>query len=285
MNRKKDPMEEIIKEDLLIEAEAIAKETDEADVEELSIEDRERIRAKLHARIDAYEKEQVYKSLSEEDKKALELGRKMLHEKKNAAEEGTVVRYKKRKKMWLVLAAVLVLVMAIGVTGVGGAERIKEIARSVVGNREVVKINSEDNYIIANEKEEEAYQELKDVFGVDPVKIFVRPEGMEFVVAEVDSELQSASLLYTYKGESVHYYISSRFTNSSWGIDVEDMIVKQYNVENTDKGDIEITEYKISHKNLKRYSVCFEDKGLEYFLIGSMEKRDFEEIVKNLIFF
>ena len=168
MDRKKDPMEEIIKEDLLIEAEAIAKDTEEAEVEELSIEDRERIRAKLHARIDAYEKERVYKSLSEEDKKALEIGRKMLHEKKNAAEEGTVVRYKKRKKMWLVLAAVLVLVMAMGVTGVGGAERIVEMMHVAIGDREMVRIDSEeDNYVIQNEEEEERCYSQRWVFCMD----------------------------------------------------------------------------------------------------------------------
>lgn len=285
MDRKKDPMEEIIKEDLQIIAETIDRQTEAADVEELSIEDRERIREKLHARIEAYEKERVYKSLSEEDRQALELGRKMLKEKESGAEEAAVVRRKKCKKMWLVLAAVLVLVMAIGVTGIGGAERIAEIMRRVVGVREVVQIDTEDNYVITNEKEEEAYQELKDVFGVEPVKLFHRPDGMEFVEAEIDGELQTAVLRYKYKESGIHLYISSHFTDSSWGIDIEDKIVSQYYLNNRDKREIEIIEYETLDNKERYYSSSFEYMGLEYFLIGVMEKNCFEEIVKNLIFF
>lgn len=285
MNREKDPMEEIIKEDLLIEAESIAKRMEEADDEEMSAEVRERIRAKLHAQIDEYEKERVYKKLSEEDRKALELGKKMLKEQGSSDAEKTVVYRKKCPKMWLVLAAVFVLVMAIGATGFGGAERIMEMIGISVGNREVVQVNSEDNYVIVNEKEEEAYQKLKDIFGVDPVKIIHRPEEMKFVVAEIDEELQTATLNYEYKDKIIYYFISAHYMGASWGIDMEDRIVEQHYIQHEKKGEIEIKEYETIEKKSKSFSSNFQHNGLEYFIVGEMEKQDFEKIVKNLIFF
>lgn len=286
MNREKDPMEEIIKEDLLIEAEAIEKKMEDADVEEMSVEVGERIRGKLHAQIDEYEKEHVYKKLSEEDWKALELGKQMLREKETDEAESKVVYRKKRPKMWMTLAAVFVLVMAIGVTGFGGAERIVEMMRVAIGEREMVRIDTEENnYVIENEEEEEAYQELKDVFGVDPVKIIHRPDGMEFVVAEIDEELQTATLRYEYKGYAIHYYISSHYTDSSWGIDVEDEIMDQFYVAHERKGEIEVTAYQVGEEKIERYSSNYVHNGLEYFLIGTMNRADFEKIVKNLIFF
>ena len=48
---------------------------------------------------------------------------------------------------------------------------------------------------------------------------------------------------------------------------------------------IEIKEYQIAETNNKKYSANFKYKGLEYYLVGAMDKQDFESIIDNLYFF
>ena len=276
MENRKDSMEQIIVEDLLNEAEAIDREIEEADIE-IPVGLKDQMKEKLHAQIDEYEKESIYAQLSEEDREALKLGREMIQDKK--------VYRKKSKKMYVAVAAVAVLVLAMGVTSIGGAERIAEMMQIVIGNREIVRVDTEeDNYVVQDEQEEVAYQKLKDVFGVDPVKIFHRPGDMKFVEAEIDEELQTAFLKYEYEGNIISYFISSHHTISSWGFDVEDQVIDQYIYEHK-KCKIQIREYEISETKKRYYSASYEYKDLEYRLLGIMGKEDFQFLIENLKFF
>lgn len=284
MEQRKDPMEEIIVEDLLYEAERIDKELEG---QEIIIPEgvEEEVLAKLHEQIDEYERKRIYAQLSEEDRRALELGKEMLKDRADDTKDKVVYR-KKHKKVYAAVAAVAVLVLAMGATSMGGAERIAEMIGIKVGTREVVQVNTdEDNYIVSSDNEEEAYQELKDVFGVDPVRISLWPGNVKFLKVVLDEELQTATLVYEYEGEMINYFISSHYTDSSWGRDVEDTVISKYTVQHEKKGDLEIQEYEIKEKNQKRYSTHYTHDGLEYFIIGTMEKSEFEYLVKNLKFF
>ena len=92
------------------------------------------------------------------------------------------MRRKKRNIRRIVaLAAVLILVMAVGMTSFGGPERMLQFVKSSVVGRQVSKVNSSDkNKIIEEEDEEKAYTKIMDEFGIGPVKIIWRPVGMEF---------------------------------------------------------------------------------------------------------
>ena len=127
MENKKDLMEQIITEDLLNEADAIDREIESMEIE-VPKGLKEEMKKRLHAQIDEYEKENVYAKLSEEDRKALELGRELIQDKK--------VYRKKSKKMYVALIAVAVLVLAMGVTSIGGAEKFAKMMKNVVGDRE-----------------------------------------------------------------------------------------------------------------------------------------------------
>ena len=101
------------------------------------------------------------KNLSEEDRRALELGRKMLKAEVGTADtsEKKVHYSRKPLKIYLALAAVIVCVLAMGITSMGGPERVVRMVRQAVGDREVEK-NSTSRKIktIASEDEEKAYQ-------------------------------------------------------------------------------------------------------------------------------
>jgi len=282
MDKKKDPMEQIIIEDLINEAKEIDAEIARADMPPMPEDAKERIRAKLNAQIEAYDKERLYEKLSTEDKKAFELGKRMLEKEESAQ---VVVYRKKKRRMFIALAAVLMLVLAMGVSSMGGTQRVVEMMKNIVGTREVVQVDTdEDNYIVEIDKEEEAYQEMKDVFGVDPVKPIHWPEGTVFVSSKIDEKLLMAELIYEYNDEVVCYYVSTHFTDSSWGLDIEDTITDNYFV-NTDIGEVEIKEFETPETKTKRYMANYNYNSLEYFLIGTMEKADFDILIKNLNFF
>lgn len=284
MDNKKDPMEQIILEDILREAEVIDEEVLKDGTKPMPDNLKEKIKKNIYAQVEEIEKERLYAQLSEEDRKALELGREIL-KKADTPDEGKVVRCRKRLKVYLAVAAVAVLVFAMGITSIGGAERVIEIVKLAIGDREIVRVETgEDNYIDTSEDEEIAYQRIRDVFGVEAVKPIEWPKGTIFIEAEIDEKLQTAALIYEYNKNSINYYISSHYTLSSWGIDVENETTDSYYIE-LQEMRIEAKEYKTPESEEKMYSAKFSYKGLDYFLIGSIEKEQFDYIIKNLVFF
>lgn len=281
MKENGSDLEEIIREELHKEAEETRRTVEASETEELSRDRKEAIRQNLKEQIGEYKKEKVYEQLSPEDREDLELGRQIRREREEAQEKKGRKRF---GKIALNLAAVLALVSILGITSVGGPARLVEMVRTMVGEREVIKVNSdEENLKIAEEREEEAYQRIKDAFGVDPVKILVRPKQLKFVKLNLDRELQIAEMYYQYNEENVVYFVNASYANTSWGVDAEDVVIDSYNKKRSGQ-EIKIQEYQIEGTEQKRYSASYTFNGVEYFLIGTMSKADFELIIENLYF-
>lgn len=284
MNNRNQSLDESLKEEFKRAGAQTQREVDASEVEHISDEQKARIHAKLREQIAAYENEKIYAQLSEEDRKALELGKEMMRKQEQETEKMVVVHKKKHVRGYLVLAAAVILAMALGVTSIGGPKRIIKMMTSAVGDREVEKVNSnEDNKVIEKEREEEAYQQIDDMYGAKIVRVMGCPEGMRFQKLEIDETLMTTEMYYEYQGKSVAYLINVTYTDSSWGVDTEDKCVDEYELEK--KGTkIVIKEFDIQETGEKRYSAKYEYKGLEYYLIGTMKKSDFEKIVENLYF-
>ena len=186
MNNEKDELKECIAR----EFEEIAKEEEESLEKDTSLVVPEGTKEAVLARLkeqmreyqreqaenEAREREEAINNLSEEDRRALELGRKMLKAEVGTADTSEKKVHYRRKplKIYLALAAVIVCVLAMGITSMGGPERVVRMVRQAVGDREVEK-NSTSRKIktIASEDEEKAYQEIRDTFDTDVVKTLV----------------------------------------------------------------------------------------------------------------
>lgn len=285
MKESKDQLEQIIKN----EYDRLAKE-EENDIQaddtiEVPEGTKESLRAKIDQQIEEMKKEKVYAQLSEEDRKALELGRKIMAEEEQEKTEAKVVHKKKRFKMYFGLAAVLILVMAVGITSIGGPERIVRMLKQTIGNREIEQVDSSnENLIIVKDNEEKAYEKVKEVLGVEPVKIVYKTKKMKFKRMEFDKTLQIAELIFNYDNETVIYFINASYNNTSWGIDVEDEVIHSEKKEI--RGcEVEIKEYKTPVTGTERYSASFKYHGLEYFFVGTMDGQEFNEIIENLFFY
>lgn len=285
MKNQEDHIAQTLREGLQNEAEAIREEIRNADIEDISDEQKEAIQKKLQAKIAQYETEfsdeltdmDIYAKLSKEDREALELGRKMKERQQR-------VRKKRSRKLYFALAAAIVLVLAIGMTSMGGAERIVSVVKQAIGGREVTKITSDKNYVIKEkEDEEKAYQEVKDVFGVEPVKFIKSLDKMKFIQMDLDEELQVAQFLYYYNTENVIYIISADYSGSSFGVDVEDKSIKKEKIY-IQNNMIELTVYEVKESKSIKCSASFEHKGLKYFLVGKVTEEEFKIMLNNLYF-
>ena len=290
MSEKKDQLKEILKDQLNREAKQIEEEVGLNDNEEIPNELKIRMKNALDQKIREREKRSedtkrtdAYTGLSEEDQEALRLGREML---KNQSEEKKIytMRRKKRNIRRIVaLAAVLILVMAVGMTSFGGPERMLQFVKSSVGDRQVSKVNSSDkNKIIEEEDEELAYEKIADEFGIDPVRLWWYPEDMKFVIMELDTDIQVAELDYVCNGERTEFMISASYGEVSLGADNEDEITDHYFIK--ENIPIEVTEYKTPEMKTNRYKAEFKYNNLYYCLTGTMAKEEMENILKNLYF-
>lgn len=291
MSEKKDQLKEILKDQLNKEAKQIEEEVGLNDNEEIPNELKIRMKNALDQKIREREKRSedmkrtdAYAKLSEEDQEALRLGREML---KNQSEEKKIytMRRKKRNIRRIVaLAAVLILVMAVGITSFGGPERMLQFMKSSVGGRQVSKVNSSDkNKIIEEEDEEKAYEKIEKEFGIAPVRLWWYPENMEFENMILDTDIQVAEVDYLYKDKKIEYFVSASYGEVSWGYDNEDKKIDYY-CEQVKGTDIEVTEYETPETERNRYVAEFEYKKLHYCLSGELTKEEIENILKNLYF-
>ncbi len=291
MSEKKDQLKEILKDQLNREAKQIEEEVGLNDNEEIPNELKIRMKNALDQKIREREmrsedmkRTDAYAKLSEEDREALRLGREML---KNQSEEKKIytMRRKKRNIRRIVaLAAVLILVMAVGMTSFGGPERMLQFVKSSVGGRQVSKVNSSDkNKIIEEEDEEKAYEKIEKEFGIAPVRLWWYPENMEFENMILDTDIQVAEVDYLYKDKKIEYFVSASYGEVSWGYDNEDKKIDYY-CEQVKSTDIEVTEYETPETERNRYVAEFEYKKLHYCLSGELTKEEIENILKNLYF-
>lgn len=299
MNNEKDELKECIAR----EFEEIAKEEEESLEKDTSLVVPEGTKEAVLARLkeqmreyqreqaenEAREREEAINNLSEEDRKALELGRKMLKAEVGMADTSEKKVHYRRKplKIYLALAAVIVCVLAMGITSMGGPERVVRMVRQAVGDRDVEQVDSnktdKQNKIIEGEAEEEAYQKIRDTFDTDVVKVFVCLPDMKFDTMNLDESKQVAEMYYSYDGETIGYIINMPYRDSSWGVDFEDPVEKKYSKE-IHKCKINITLYEIEDSNVPKCVAKFKYGNIEYILMGTMSEQNFEKILKNLFF-
>ena len=243
MKDKKELLEQTIKEDLEKEAQEILKALETSDADKLSDEKQLELKKKIDKKIEDYEFEKICNELPEEYRDALRAGMELKKQEDSADsnhkqdEEKTdgnkkVVRKRKSLRVYVALAAVMIMVLAVSISSVGDGRSLMKTIKSMVGEREVVQVDSgEDNKVIKAESEEEAYQEIKAEFNINPVKIIDLPLEAKFSKAIIEKELKMGELYYQYKGENIVYIVSGDQAKNSVGMDREDQVIEQYCIE------------------------------------------------------
>lgn len=295
MKDKKELLEQTIKEDLEKEAQEILKALETSDADKLSDEKQLELKKKIDKKIEDYEFEKICNELPEEYRDALRAGMELKkqedsadhsHKQDEEKPDGNkkVVRKRKSLRVYVALAAVMIMVLAVSISSVGDGRSLMKTIKSMVGEREVVKVNSgEDNKVIEAESEEEAYQKIGDEFSIKPVKLGSMPSRTKFEKAQIEKDMKVAELYYKYKEGNIVYIINGDQAKNSIGVSVEDKIIEDYTLE-VNEILVHVKGCKIPSTKQKRYYASFDYKETKYFLSGAMEQEEFERILNNLYF-
>ena len=219
--------------------------------------------------------------LSDEDREALELGRKMLEQKNHLRR-----RIPRKAKVWLPLAASMLLILACGITSVGSKSYWKNLWKRMLGEQKNTVINVEDMDTIKSEEQpgDEAYHNIDETLQVNVVRIIKGLGKMRIKDYEIDEQQKLAKIFYDYNGKTLLYGIYLNDEDSSYSEKVSDQLTDEFDVTN-EKQTIHVTEYQVRDTDEYRYVTNFEYQGIHYRLKGIMKRSDFEEILKNLYYF
>lgn len=265
---KREYQEQLLKEEMRI-MEEINNNPDLRDVT-TPPEIRDSLFEAIHAK-EASNKEETDNRLTERETELIRLGK--LYEKK------------RKKRKYLVLAAVLVLAMAFGITSLGGAEKIFEKVTWMISEREQEFVDSEDIVSVEYVDEEEVYGEIEEEYGFLPVRMMYLPEGVEFQEATISEEIQKIYIVYGKdNGATILYTIRPNYQESSLGRDSEDTISEEYE-EELDGVVFDIKKYQVED-GLCRWSVQFEYKDVTYSIaFTGIEEKEMQKVIENLYFF
>lgn len=230
------------------------------------------IHEKIMQRIDAYEAKRETERLSAEEVEFIRLGK----------------LYKKKRKMrkYFVLAAAVIGVLAFGITSMGENEKIFDRFKIMTTGREQTQINSSDSVVKETDwSEDEVYEEIESKYGFYPVKLDYLPDGIGFLEVDINEEIPNIYMLYgTNEDVKISYQIRPNYRDSSWGKDVEDELLEEYEMQ-VDDVTLHLERYCVKN-GVERWVVEFKHESASYSLIiVDYEKDEVEKIVENLYFY
>ncbi len=295
-NRMKETIKLSLQEELERETEELKKEIEQhPDLAEINVS--EEMDAVFFARAHALEKVLQEERLREEAEFAEELMPEMEHPKKEDTtanpvdeEKKPVVRYRKKRKraLWIILAAAFILVMGMSMTAVGSKSYLKVWWERFNGEGEnSTKILNVDDMDAMNSEDGEevlAYRKVEEELGIYVVRIRNKPEEMLLEEVQIDDSLAQARFFYQYGDEIIRYNIYLNDKDSSRGQKEGDKVINEYQMVVKDV-EITIREYEVEDYKEHCRIADFVYRDVHYQLKGVMEKDEFETILNNLLFF
>lgn len=224
---------------------------------------------KVFAQIREYEEQKRLDALTDEDKELIRLGK--IHRK----------RLSRRK--YVVLAAALIAVFAIGTISMGESESILRIlSRYLMGGEQVVS-DSGSIEPVKYIDEEEVYDEIEETYSITPVKLRYLPGDVEFLEADFYSDIQEINMYYGIGDTSgLIYIIQPNFRETSHATVIEDKKIQDY-IMTINETNVLVKEYQIEESSTNRWLVTWIYQDVQYTLnITNMERNEVEKIVNSL---
>ena len=198
-----------------------------------------------------------------------------------------VHRSKKKRRLFLALAAVLILVCGSVITGTGSKSYWKVLWDRVAGDEKanIINVENMESEETDDWDEIQAFNEIRRKIGVSPVRLGYMPEKLVFKGFELDKEQKRAILFYKYGEQIVRYSMYMNDSDSSQGQVEPDQLTDEYQLKTESGIIVNIREYSIANYEENRYVAEFEYDDAQYQLIGTMEKKEFNKIIENLFFY
>ena len=245
-----------------------------ADPEMADVHAPDEMETALFARIDEYDMKKAHSNLSEEDRELIELGK-------------AYKKSKKRRKYAAVASIALAGVLLSSVTAMGGPEKVIEVVRRMVEEREHTEINSDNERVEVSStvSELEAFEQIEKEFGFIPMKMFYVPEGVVFQKVLIDSPTKYINMIYQgNNNEIITYVVRPNYNVGSVGSDVEDILIEEYWTKVKER-KILVKHFEVSENGEDRWVLEITEDSIYYFIqICNLEKNEVEKIIDNLYF-
>ena len=187
---------------------------------------------------------------------------------------------KTRRRMLIAVAAVMVLLLGMGIVGSTKKLYIPVIMQKERGDEVNTKVENSESMAIDID-EDEVCQEIQDKLGVLPVKFKYRPEGMELTNYLLDESAGEAILEYTINDKILHITIYKKNDDSS--------INSQKDGENLDEVLVESCGLTVPVQRVEGslaesyYVTSFEYLNTYYSISSSIEEEEFQKIIENIL--
>ena len=209
--------------------------------------------------------------LTEEDRKALEIGRKRLSQGK---------RHKWIMRL-AVNAAILVCVFMIGVSTEANRIKIVNVINTLVGKEALVRINNEDDRESYKKEELDAVEDIENRLGIKPVRFLYEVKGMEFAGYEIDNKIQTATMFYNYHNTVMTIIMRQEERGAAKGDMPDGEIGESFDIQ-SDIGVIAAVEIKGELGN--KYMSQFIYNNTYYYICGELPKEEYINLMSSIFF-
>ncbi len=227
--------------------------------------------------------EELYAQLSEEDRKALALGRELSRKKEEKAKK----RRRRRKVFRIagVAAACLAIVFGVGMTSDANRRLVQrmwdgwmvefgfKVNTNYTGDEESVRSKSKD--------EIEAMEAISEQLGSPSIDFGYLPKGMEYEGYEITNKNQAA-LFYSYRDTLFYVTITNLNEEGSYYYKYDNEAVYRETVKSHDEVEAKIWEVNQDIKE-ETYVAELEYKGWRYVLNGMLPFGELEKIVEWIL--
>ena len=209
--------------------------------------------------------------LSEEDRKALEIGRKHIKNRKRHRWIGRLAAN----------AAVLACVFFVGVSTEANRTRIVNVINTWIGNEALGRVNNETDREHVGSEQEKACADIEEQLGIKPVRFMYAVEGLEFGGYEIDLVAKGATMFYSYTDSFLTIIMRKDEDGAARG-SIKDGIIQNTFTVQTDIGNIEIAEIEGSIG--EKYMAEFIYNNTYYHIFCELPKEEFENLIASIFF-
>ena len=187
---------------------------------------------------------------------------------------------KTRRRMLIAVAAVMVLLLGMGIVGSTKKLYIPVIMQKERGDEVNTKVNNTE--LLGSEYDEEAVcQEIEEKLGVLPVRFKYRPEGMVLTDYILDESSGEAILEYTVKNRILHVFIYEKNNDSSINSQKDGETLDEVLVESC---GLTVPVQQVEGSPTESYYVTtFEYLNTYYSISSNIVEEEFQKIIENIL--
>lgn len=236
---------------------------------------------------EAKEKAARRANLTEEEQEALRAweASRDKQEETDTEEKPKVVPFRKKKKrVYVLIAAVVIMSLTIGTTGIGMKYKWLQVGTKDYSNATVTSVDSdEDIVLVESDSEKEAYESIDGVMGMPVLRLMSEDIVLDYMEVQI-SYGTKAEILYDYEGIILMYSIILNFDGISFYEIIEDTVLDEYSIMNGDV-EIEVVRYIEDESGVENIMAAYTINNIYYSISGRVEEGEFKEILENLYFY